>query len=110
MKIDFEFIQPHWAAAALGALVGLKALPGANLAEKAGNVGAGFAIAAWGGPALVDWLNITSPNVGSGVVFSLGACGLVLFNALIAAIKATNLGGHLDSVLSRFSGRREGDQ
>lgn len=91
-------------AAAGGALLGLKALPGTSYPEKLSNVAAGFAIAAWGGPALVDYLAITSPKLGSGVVFICGACGLVIANAVWEALKHADLGAWVSAWLPKKKG------
>jgi len=91
-------------AAAGGALLGLKALPGTSYPEKLSNVAAGFAIAAWGGPALVDYLAIGSPKLASGVVFICGACGLVIANAVWEAIKHADLGAWLMGWLPKKKG------
>lgn len=107
MKAELQEIMTHPViAAAVGALMGLHALPGSSLAQKCGNVAAGFAIAAWGGPALVEYMAVESPKLQSGVIFILGATGLVVFNAVIEAIK------HLDVVawLTGWLPRRKGGE
>ena len=91
-------------AAAAGALVGLRALPGSSYIEKFSNVSAGFAIAAWGGPAIVDYLVITSPRVASGMVFICGATGLVVANSLWEAIKRTDIAAWISSWLPKKGG------
>lgn len=88
----------HWLsnpviAAAAGALVGLRALPGSSYLEKASNMAAGFAIAAFGGPALVEYLGVQSAKLGSGIVFVCGAVGLVVANAVWEGVKHIDLAG-----------------
>jgi hypothetical protein len=77
--------------AALGSILALKAIPGTSYVEKAGNVGASFALAIYLGPALVEYMDITSPKIAAGVIFAIGATGLVVFNGVIDAIKKTDL-------------------
>jgi hypothetical protein len=110
VKAEFQEVMTHPViAAAVGALLGLQALPGASVLEKLGNVAAGFAIAAWGGPALVDYLHIESPKLASGVIFVIGAVGLVVFNAVIEAIKKTDLAGWLAGWLPRRKSKEGGE-
>ena len=105
MKDELQEIFAHpMVAAAAGALVGLRALPGTSYMEKLANVACGFAIAAWGGPALVDYLAIASTKLASGVVFICGACGLVIANAVWEAIKHADLGGWVAAWLPKKKG------
>jgi hypothetical protein len=78
-------------AAAVGAIVALKAIPGTGYVEKGVNVGASFALAVYAGPALVEYMEVTSLKIAAGVIFAIGATGLVVFNAVIEAIKRTDL-------------------
>lgn len=108
MKFEWSDLLTHpTVAAAVGAIVGLKALPGSSYVEKAGNVGAGFALAAFGGPAMVESMGIVSAKVGAGVVFVIGAAGLVVFNAAIEAIKRSDAFTRaIDWALSLLPGKR----
>ncbi len=92
-------------AAAVGAIVALRALPGANRAERLANASAGFAIAYFGGTALIEYLPIGSPRLASGVVFIVGAMGLVIFDAVISGIKRTDLAAW---IMSNLPGRKGG--
>lgn len=92
------------AAAAIGALVGLKAVAGASFAERAVNLAASFGLAVYAGPALVEHLGVTSPKIAAAIVMGCGATGLVFFNAGIEAIKQTNLVEWLTSWLPRRKG------
>ena len=92
MKLELTELLTHpVVAAAVGAAVGLRALPGATLPERAANLAAGFALAAWGGSAVVDYMNIDSPKIAAGMIFITGATGLVVFGAIIEGIKKTDL-------------------
>lgn len=87
---------PDWlahpaVAAALGSALGLKALPGVSIVEKLLNLGASFALAVYAGPALVEYMGVTSLKVAAAVIFAVGATGLVVFNAAIDALKKTDL-------------------
>lgn len=111
MKFEIlDNLHPHWLAAAAGALVGLKAMPGTSMPEKLGNLGAGFALAAWAGPAIVDYLSVAKPSIAAGIVFGVGACGLVAFNALISAIRATDFGAWISGWLAAWSPRKKGGE
>ncbi len=81
-----------FAAAFLGALVGLRALPGGSLAEKAWNLLGGFLFAAFLGPAFAEWAGFVSIKLTAGVIFAFGAAGLVAFGSLIEGIKQTAFG------------------
>lgn len=106
MDIDVpKFFTHPVVAAAAGALVGLRALPGTSYLEKLSNVSAGFAIAAWGGPALVEYLAVTSPQLASGIVFICGATGLVIANALWEAIRHTDLAAWATAWLPKPRGK-----
>jgi len=94
-------------AAAAGALLGLKALPGTSMPEKIANVAAGFLLAAWGGAAIVEHLVIASPKVAAGVIFMVGAAGLVVFDSFIQAFKRTDLAAY---ILSWLPQRRKGGE
>jgi hypothetical protein len=76
-------------AAALGAIVGLRALPGASLIEKVGNVAISFAIASYGGSALVAHMEVKSPQLQAGIIFAVGVTGLVTLGGLFEAVKKT---------------------
>jgi predicted hotdog family 3-hydroxylacyl-ACP dehydratase len=92
MKLEIQEILTHPViAAAAGALLGLKALPGTSIANKLANVVAGFLLAAWGGAALVEYLEIANIKIAAGAIFMVGAAGLVVFDASIAALKQTDL-------------------
>ena len=109
MKAEItDFFAHPVVAAAAGALVGLRALPGTSYLEKLSNVACGFAIAAWGGPALVEYLGLNSAKLASGVVFICGATGLVLANAVWEAIKHTDLAAWFTSWLPKPK-RKEGE-
>lgn len=102
MKFELSDLLTHPViAAAAGSLVALRALPGTSYAEKFANLAAGFAIAAWGGPAIVDWLSIAGPKLASGVIFVCGATGLVAANAVWEGIRHVDLGAWLMSWLPR---------
>lgn len=105
MKDNLNDILTHpVVAAAVGALLGLRALPGSSIPEKIVNVAAGFAIAAWGGAAVVEYLGVTSPKIAAGMVFIVGAAGLVVFNSVIEAIKRTDLAAWVMSWLPQRKG------
>jgi hypothetical protein len=91
MKLEFnELLTNPVIAAAAGSLLGLKALPGTSIGNKIANVFAGFLLAAWGGAALVEYLEIANIKIAAGCIFMTGAAGLVVFDAAIAALKQTD--------------------
>lgn len=105
MKFGFEDLTAEpWFVAAAGSMLGLKAMPGASLPEKIGNLCAGFLIATFGGPALIEWLPINSPKLAAFAIFGLGACGLVLWASLIEGIRRTDFGAWLTNWLPRRKG------
>lgn len=105
MKLELSDLLTHpVVAAAAGALLGLKALPGASIPEKLANVFAGFLLAAWGGAALVEYLQIANIKIAAGAIFMTGAAGLVVFDAIIQALKQTDFAAYLASWLPRKKG------
>ena len=107
MKLELSEILTHpVVAAAAGALLGLKALPGTSLPEKFANVFAGFLLAAWGGAALVEYLEIVNIKIAAGCIFMTGAAGLVVFDAGIQALKQTDL---LAFVMPWLKGKKGGE-
>lgn len=106
MKIEIGDLINHPAVPGFaGALLGLKALPGATIIERACNVAAGFGIAMFAGPALVETMDISSAKIQAGVVFGVGAAGLVIFGALIDAVRKTDIAEWIMSWLPRRGGR-----
>jgi hypothetical protein len=111
MKLELNELLTHpVVAAAAGSLLGLKALPGTSAPEKVANVAAGFMLAAWGGAALVEYLQIASLRIAAGVIFMVGAAGLVVFDALIQAFKRTDLAGHILDTAKTWLPRRKGGE
>lgn len=90
-----------YVAALAGALLGLKAVPGGTIKDRLANLLFGLLMAVYVGPALVDYLHITSRNVSACIVFSVGAAGLVAFGALVEGIKQTQFGTIISGWLSR---------
>lgn len=99
-----DVLTTPWVAAALGAVLSLKALPGAGMGEKLLNVGAGFAIAAYAGPALVEHMGWASPRLAALAIFGCGASGLVVFNGVMEALKRTDFGAWVMSWLPKKKG------
>jgi len=100
MDIDPDrVIRSPFAAGALGSLVALRFAPGASWAERAFNVVTGSLCAGFLGPAVADWLHVTSPNMTAGMNFGVGMFGLSLAAAITQGIKDTKfaeiLGGWL---------------
>jgi hypothetical protein len=91
-------------AAIAGAILGLKAIPGTSVKERWGNLLMGALLAIYIGPAMVDYLHITSVRVAAGITFALGAAGLVAFAAIIDGIRQTQFGAIISSWLSRNKG------
>ena len=105
MSIDPESIMSNtFVAAIAGALLGLRALPGASLVEKGLNLLFGFMLAVFIGPAVVEWLGVVSIKRAAGIIFVVGAAGLVLFGAIIDGIKQTSFGNIISGWLSRKTG------
>lgn len=99
MKIEFGELLGQAAPAFAGAALSLRALPGATLTQRVCNLAAGAAIAIFGGAAIVEHLHIESLRIVSGIIFIAGATGLVIFDAVIEAIKKTDLVAWISSWL-----------
>lgn len=101
-----EFFTTPWVAAGAGAIISLRALPGASITEKLVSVGAGFLIAAYCGPALVDYMGWSNPRLAALAIFGSGSVGLVVFSGIVEGIRKTDFGAWLASWLPR----KRGDQ
>jgi hypothetical protein len=102
MNLDPDSLVTNpFVAALAGAALGLRALPGANIYEKAANLAFGFIVAIFAGPAVLEWLHITSLKLSAGVIFGFGAAGLVLFGAIIEGVKSTQFGVIIQGWLSK---------
>lgn len=99
-----SFTSNTYVAALAGAILGLKAIPGSSFAERAGNLLFGFLLAVFVGPALVDYLHIVSMRVASGLIFAMGAAGLVAFAAIMEGVRQTQFGTIISGWLSRNRG------
>lgn len=102
MNLDPDTVTGNTFVAALaGAILGLKAVPGASYMERLSNLMFGFLLAVYGGPALVDYLHVTSQKLASGLVFAVGAGGLVVFAALVDGVRQTPLGAIISGWFTR---------
>lgn len=91
MKLDDFATHHQFIAAAAGSAVGLYAVPGESIWARVANILAGFVIAIFAGPALIEYLGITSLRVSAGLIFIVGSTGLVVFNAVVEAVKKMDL-------------------
>lgn len=91
MKLDDFGSHHQFIAAAAGSIVGLYAVPGDTLRSRLANILAGFVIAIFAGPALIEYLGITSLRVSAGIVFIVGSTGLVVFDAVVEAVKKMDI-------------------
>lgn len=91
MDLDLDKSSP-WVASAVGALLGLRVFPGASWPERAMNgtimFGAGIIL----GGGLVEYLGLTRGMVVASVVLLTSALSLVLFQVVVEAIRASQLG------------------
>lgn len=92
----------HLLAALGGSIVGLKGMPGATWCERAANLLMGFLSAVYLGPALAEWLSLSSPRVVAGVIFACGAGGLVILGGVIDGLKAVPWGGVVADLIDRL--------
>lgn len=102
MNLDPDSVTSNTYVAALaGSILGLKAIPGVTFAERLSNLLFGFLLAIYAGPALVEYLHVTSVKVSSGLVFAVGAGGLVVFAAVLDGVRQTPVGAIISSWFSR---------
>lgn len=99
-----SFTGNTYIASLAGAIMGLKAIPGGTFKERIANLLFGFLLAIYIGPAMVDYLHITSARVASGLTFAMGAAGLVAFAAVMDGIRQTQFGAIISGWLSRNKG------
>lgn len=96
-----SFTGNTYVAGLAGALLGLKAIPGTTYPERLANLALGFLVAVFVGPAIVDNLHVTSTKVAAGIIFAMGAAGLVAFSAIMEGIKQTPVRDLIIGWLSR---------
>lgn len=102
MDIDIDrVVRNPFAAGAVGSLVALRFAPGQSWFERAGNVVAGSLAAGYAGPALVEWLQIGSAGLASGMSFGVGMFGLSLAAAIVDGIRQVRLGEVITGWISR---------
>lgn len=102
MDVDLEkVVRNPFFAGALGSLAALRFVPGVTWLERFGNVAAGSLSAGFAGPALAEWLQITSANMASGVSFGVGMFGLSLAAAVIDGVRQVKLGDVITSWVTR---------
>lgn len=102
MDVDLEkVVRNPFMAGALGSLAALRFAPGVTWLERFGNVVAGSLSAGFAGPALVDWLSISSASMQSGVSFGVGMFGLSLAAAVVEGIRQVRLGEIITGWISR---------
>ena len=103
MDLDPErIVRSPFLIGAVGALItAIKFTTGASWGECAFNVLAGAAVAGFVTPALVEWLQMSSPAYTSGAAFILGLVGMSLAAALVKAVKDAPLSQILTDWLSR---------
>jgi hypothetical protein len=91
MEIDFHKIVSHpMAAGALGALLGLKFLPGVGAVEKVTNATAGCAFAGYVAPAVCELFGLSSAAMQSAMSFAIGLFGLGIARAVFEAARAVD--------------------
>lgn len=87
-------------AGVLGALVGLKFVPGLTWLERVTNLGAGGVLAYYTAPAIVSWWDL-SPQMLGFLGFALGMLGLSIAAAVIQGIRETSVARIIDSWTTR---------
>jgi len=103
MNFDTVTSNPYVAALA-GAILGLRAIPGGTTVQRVTNLLFGFLLAVFVGPALVEYQHITSLRLAAGLIFAVGAGGLVAFAAIIDGVRETKFAAILTGWLSRNKG------
>jgi hypothetical protein len=102
MNLEPDSITANTYVAALaGAILGLRAFPGDSFLGRLSNLLFGFLLAVFVGPAAIDYFHITSMRLAAGLVFVIGAAGLVVFAAVLDGVKQTKFGDIISSWLSR---------
>jgi len=103
MNLDPDPVTANTYVAGLaGAILGLKAIPGKTFMERLANLLCGFLLAFFVGSAVVEYLHVTpGSRIASGLIFAVGAGGLVVFAAIIDGIKQTQFGAIISGWLSR---------
>lgn len=71
----------------LGAVVALKFVPGVSWWERLTNVASGALTAGYGAPALIEWLQFTSPGLANAAAFVIGLLGMSLIAAVLQGIR-----------------------
>lgn len=82
-------------------------MPGATWGQRFLHLAIGASCAGYGGPALYEWLHMSSQNMLSFLSFAVGAFGISLFMAATTAIKTIDWAGVITSMLPSSKGPRE---
>ena len=88
-------------ASLLGAVVGLRFVPGQSLLSRSWNALGGFSIALYCGPIACEVMALKSVQSQAAMGFALGLFGLTLAAALVDGVRATQLGEIITSWLGR---------
>jgi hypothetical protein len=91
------------AAGAVASFVALRFFEGLGVWEKWTTFLGGWALAAWGGPPLREYLEL-KPSIEIGVVLIMGLFGMAIAAEAVRLIRDTDWRGLLDSILRRKSG------
>jgi hypothetical protein len=87
-------------AGILGALVGLRFVPGLTWFERVTNLGAGGVIAYYAAPALAGWWGLSEHMVGF-MSFILGMFGLSVAAAIFQGVRTLNVAEIISGWISR---------
>lgn len=102
MELDVErLVRSPFAVGAAGGLVALRFAPGLTWFERAFNVLCGSLCAGFSGPALAEWLQVSSPGMQAGLSFGVGMFGLSLAAAVVQGIRDVRLSEIISGWLTR---------
>ena len=71
-----DVVSNPFVAGACGAFLGLRSMSGTTWRERLFNLLVGMVCAGYGAPALVEWLQMSSPRMQSFLAFGFGAFGV----------------------------------
>jgi hypothetical protein len=89
-----------FAIGAIGSLVALKSAPGSNWLERFTNVMCGSVTAAFGTPALAEWMQF-SPAATNLSAFVIGLISMSLIASILQGVKQIDFAGIASSWLKR---------
>jgi len=109
MDVDYkEWVVHPLTGGIVGALLGLKGVPGTSWPARAGNFGLSCAAAAVVTPGLAETLKVSSPAMFALLAVAVGAFGISVCTAILGMIKSIDWAEQAKEFLAWFRSFKKG--